>query len=198
MTPERILTFWFGDDVEALSSLDDLISLWFRKSEATDALIRERFGAAVEAASRGELDDLADTPRGRLALLVLLDQFPRNIYRGTPRAFATDARALSLALEGIEKGHDRELHPLQRLFFYLPLEHAEDLAMQDRAVELCRGLRSEAPVGMERYFDSFLDYAERHRDVIVKFGRFPHRNAILGRESSEAEREYLAQPGAGF
>lgn len=198
MTPDSILSFWFGDSALALSSLDQRISLWFGKSEATDATIRERFGAAIEAASRRELDHFADSPRGRLALLVLLDQFPRNIHRGTPGAFANDARALSIALEGIEKGHDRELHPVQRLFFYLPLEHAEDLAMQERAVELCRALHNEAPPGWDRYFANFLDYAERHRDVIAKFGRFPHRNAILGRESTEAEREYLAQPGAGF
>lgn len=197
MISEQILSFWLGDYSEA-GKLGERVAFWFTKSNATDASIRDRFGATLESAARGDLDHLAETPRGRLALLVLLDQFSRNIHRGTPRAFATDARALSLALEGIERGHDRELHPVERLFFYLPLEHAEDIAMQDRAVELFRALRSETPAGMERFFDGFLDYAERHRDVIVKYGRFPHRNAILGRESSEEEREYLAQPGAGF
>lgn len=197
MILEEILSFWIGE-AHRPEHLAAQIGLWFTKSEASDAVIRERFGSALEAASRGELDHLAESARGRLALLILLDQFSRNIHRGTPSAFATDARALALALDGIEKGQDRQLLPIERVFFYLPLEHAEDLAMQDRAVELFEKLRKDAPAGTERFFDGFVDYAVRHRDVIVKYGRFPHRNAILGRESTAAERDYLAQPGAGF
>lgn len=197
MMTETVLAFWMGE-AHRNEALGERVIFWFTKSEATDAALRERFGETFEAASRGELDHLAETPRGRLALLIVLDQFSRNIHRGTPRAFATDARALALALEGFEKGHDRALRPIERLFFYLPLEHAEDLAMQDRAVELFRALRQDAPPGTERFFDGFIDYALRHHEVIAKYGRFPHRNALLGRESTEEERAYLAEPGSGF
>lgn len=198
MNPETVLSFWFGDFADSPEALGKRIAFWFGKSDATDALIRERFGSALEAASCGELDRLADTARGRLALLILLDQFSRNVHRGTPQAFENDPRALALALDGIDKGLDRELHLVERVFFYLPLEHAEDLAMQDRSVALFQRLLDEAPAELKGYFASFVDYAERHRDIIARFGRFPHRNAVLGRESTAEELAYLAQPGSGF
>jgi uncharacterized protein (DUF924 family) len=126
---------------------------------------------------------------------LLLDQFPRNAYRGTPLAFAGDARAQEVTLMGLERGYQQRFTPLERLFFYLPLEHAENLALQDRSVELMRQLEAEAP---ELAKAQLADYAERHRAVIARFGRFPHRNEILGRESTPEEFEFLAEPGSSF
>lgn len=191
---DGILDFWFADAVETGQPQKH----WFTKDDAFDARIRERFGDDVEAALRGERDGWAATPRGRLALLILLDQFTRNIFRGTARAFAGDAQALALALEGLERGDDRALAPLQRVFCYLPLEHAEDPAMQVRAVALFTQLRDSVPAVRRDTFEGFLDYARQHRDVIDRFGRFPHRNAVLGRTNRPEENDYLAQPGAGF
>jgi uncharacterized protein (DUF924 family) len=182
----EVLAFWFGAPPLAVRTE------WFRKDPAFDEAIRERFGARVDAAIDGRLAP----PQGAestLARLILLDQFPRNLFRGQARAFAGDPQALALALALIEHGAERALHPLQRWFVYLPLEHAEDLALQDRSVALFAALAAEAPG-----FDSALDYAERHRDVIRRFGRFPHRNAALGRESTPEELAYLATPGSGF
>jgi uncharacterized protein (DUF924 family) len=164
---------------------------WFVKSEAFDAVLRERFGAAVEAALGGTLPAAwADAP---LAEILLLDQFTRNIFRGTPRAFAGDARALVLARAVVARGDDQRLDPVQRPFAYLPFEHAEDAACQDEAVRLFTALAAG-----DARFAGTLDYAHRHRDVILRFGRFPHRNAVLGRASSADELAYLATPGSGF
>lgn len=166
---------------------------WFRKDDGFDAQIRARFGALIDAAIAGALSDWDATPHGALARLIVLDQFTRNVYRGTPRAFAGDAGALALAVALTQAGQDRQLPPMLRAFVYLPFEHAEDLAMQARAVELFQ-LLSQAQPG----FESMLDYAERHLAVIARFGRFPHRNAILGRPSTPEEVEFLRQPGSSF
>lgn len=164
---------------------------WFRKSDAFDRLVAERFGDEIEAALAGTLPPAwAAEP---LAEILLLDQFTRNVYRGQPRAFAGDARALALAQGLVASGTDRALTTMERWFAYLPYEHAESLAMQDESVRLFSALAAED----QRLADA-LDYAHRHRDVILRFGRFPHRNAVLGRASTAAEQEYLAQPGAGF
>jgi uncharacterized protein (DUF924 family) len=196
---EDVLTFWFGADLDPSAPPPaDRQRQWFGKDEAMDRSIRERFGADVKGAARGELDDWAKLPRGRLALIILLDQFTRNIHRDTPQAFACDHKALALCLEGMAQSHDRTLVPLERVFFYLPMEHAEDLAIQDRSVTAFDTLLAEAPAGSEKAFESFLDYARRHRDIIARFGRFPHRNAVLGRISSQAEIDFLAQPGSSF
>jgi uncharacterized protein (DUF924 family) len=166
---------------------------WFRKDDGFDAQIRERFDALIDAAIDGGLRAWEATPHGALARLIVLDQFTRNVYRGTPRAFAGDAQALALAVALTDAGQDRLLPPMLRAFAYLPFEHAEDLAMQARAVELFQRL-SQAQPG----FDGMLDYAERHQEVIARFGRFPHRNAILGRASTPQEVEFLRQPGSSF
>lgn len=190
---QAVLDFWFGaaDDPQSGRPRRE----WFVKDPNFDARVRERFGPLVEAALQGGLAHWAAAPAGALALLLLLDQFPRNIHRGTPRAFAGDAQALRLAREVVDRAWDRELRPVQRWFVYLPFEHAEDLAAQQRSVELFTTLAREAPGdGVEEA----LDYALRHREVIERFGRFPHRNAILGRASTPGEVEYLSQPGAGF
>lgn len=190
---ESILTFWFGERPAGEPS-----GRWFNGGPAFDAEIRERFEGVVEVALNGGLEEWAATPRGRLALLLVLDQFPRNLFRGAARAFAGDPRALTLALDGIARGDDRALPPLLRVFCYLPLEHAEDPVLQDRCVELFTALRGETGPPEENLFDGFLDYARRHREVIARFGRFPHRNAVLGRADTATETAYLAEPGAGF
>ena len=166
---------------------------WFRKDDGVDAQIRARFGALIDAAIDGGLRDWDATPHGALARLIVLDQFTRNVYRGTPRAFAGDAQALALAVALTQAAQDQLLPPMLRAFAYLPFEHAEDLAMQARAVELFQ-LLSQAQPG----FEGMLDYAERHQEVIARFGRFPHRNAILGRASTPQEVEFLRQPGSSF
>ena len=159
-------------------------ALWFAKDDAFDRRFRESFLPLHEAAARGELDGWNATPTGALALMVLLDQFPRNSFRGTPRMYATDAAARSLAAAAIAAGHDRSVAFDLQKFFYLPFGHSEDLADQDRAVELCGRLGG-------RDFQQ----AEHHRDIVRRFGRFPHRNAILGRPATKEEEEYLASGG---
>lgn len=191
MNPADVLEFWFGAPGSAEHG--SLRKCWFEKDPAFDAEIRRRFLALVDEAAAGRLDDWADRPEGLLALIVLLDQFPRNLFRDAPRAFATDAQALALAQQALAQGVDAQLMPVARAFIYLPFEHSEDLAMQDRAVALFAALAQHGEA-----FASYLDYAERHRDVIRRFGRFPHRNAILGRASTPEEIAFLARPGAGF
>ena len=188
---QEVLDFWFlppDNPAYGQSRME-----WFRKDDAFDAQIRARFGALIDAAIDGGLREWDATPYGALARLIVLDQFTRNVYRGTPRAFAGDTRALALAIALTQAGQDEQLPPMLRAFAYLPFEHAEDLAMQARAVELFQ-LLSQGQPG----FDGMLDYAERHQEVIARFGRFPHRNAILGRASTPQELEFLRQPGSSF
>lgn len=185
-----VLDFWFGPT-------DEQRSVWFQRSDAFDAEIMRRFGAQVEAALRGELDAWQATTPGCLAMLMLLDQFTRNIFRGTPRAFAGDARALALARGLVAAGQDQALPPLRRWFAYLPFEHAEDLGAQDEGVRLLSALVAASGAHAAALAGA-LDYAERHRAVIRRFGRFPHRNAILGRISTPEELEFLTQPGSRF
>lgn len=178
-SPADVLAFWFAPGNEVR---------WFDTDPAFDAEIARRYAALVEAACSGELAGWAATPDGSLALCVLLDQFPRNIWRGTPRAFACDAEARRVASNAIAAGHDRTVPAERRLFFYLPFEHSEDLADQERCLALMRGLDDRDQ----------LHWAERHHAVIVRFGRFPHRNAILGRPSSAEESEFLCRPDSSF
>ena len=160
-------------------------SHWFSKDEAFDGEFRERFLAAHEAAARGELDGWGATPEGALALCILLDQFPRNAFRGTPRMFATDAQARAVAKSAIGAGHDRAVDPQLQQFFYLPLMHSEDIADQEMCVALTQGLATDSH-----------RFALMHRDIIRRFGRFPHRNDVLGRTSTPEEIAFLA--GGGF
>ncbi len=188
---QDVLDFWFlpPDNRDYGQARGE----WFRKDDAFDAHIRARFGTLIDAAIEGGLRAWEATPHGALARLIVLDQFTRNVYRGTPRAFAGDAQALALAVALTQAGQDQQLPPMLRAFAYLPFEHAEDLAMQARAVELFQ-LLSQAQPG----FDGMLDYAQRHQEVIARFGRFPHRNAMLGRPSTPEEVEFLRQPGSSF
>ncbi|MDI4631915.1 DUF924 family protein [Pelomonas sp. V22] len=188
---QQVLNFWFG----SLGSAEDdqLRGAWFRKSEVFDEEIRSRFGALLEQALAGGLKEWERSSHGSLARIVLLDQFTRNAFRNMPRAFAGDAEALRVSLALLESGKFKSLTTLQRWFALMPLEHAEDLAMQDRSVAAFEQLAAE-----DERMTGALDYAIKHREVVAQYGRFPHRNALLGRESTAAELAYLAQPGAGF
>ena len=185
-----VLEFWFGapDSPE----FGRPRAPWFVKSAEFDALIRDRFLATHEAAAAGALDAWSSRPLAALALAVVLDQFPRNMFRGTPRAFAADARALALARDAVGQGFDAVLLPVQRWFVYLPFEHAEDLGAQRESLRLFERLATDAAGA------GTLTYAMRHYAVIERFGRFPHRNAILGRASTPEELAFLAQPGSSF
>lgn len=193
-----VLAFWLGAYPLDEAAMHRVRPQWFTKSDAFDAELRARFGPTIEAALAGALDSWADTAEGRLALLIVLDQFTRNSFRGQPKSFAGDARALAVAQQGIALGHDQQVPPTARIFCYLPLEHAEDAALQAQSVALFQRLADEAAPEQQAFFAGTLDYARKHEDVIRQFGRFPHRNAIVGRESTPAEKDYLAQPGAGF
>jgi len=196
--PESVLAFWFGAPGSAAEVAGRQGKLWFGKSPVNDQRVIEHFTDTLAAASQGGLDHWADTPRGRLALMIVLDQFPHHLHRDRPQAFATDPQALALSLAALAAGEDRQLAPIERVFLYLPLEHAESVAMQDRSVALYETLAREAAADERALFDDFLDYARRHRDVVARFGRFPHRNAILGRPSTPEELEFLKQPGSRF
>jgi uncharacterized protein (DUF924 family) len=186
----EVREFWFG--AHDRPEFGRPRACWFQKSDAFDALVRDRFLSTHEAAAAGALDAWAARPLSALALAVVLDQFPRNMFRGSPRAFATDARALALAREAVAQRFDDVLLPVQRWFVYLPFEHAEDLDAQRGSLRLFERLATDA-AGAGTF-----TYAMRHYAVIERFGRFPHRNAILGRASTPEEIAFLAQPGSSF
>jgi uncharacterized protein (DUF924 family) len=186
---QNVVDFWFDESN---------VVCWFDASPSFDARIRERFGDTATAAAQGALDDWVATPTGWLALLLLLDQFPRNLHRDDGAAWAQDVKAQRVVLSGLARGDDRKLPPLQRVFAYLVLEHAEDATLQRRSVSLFEALCADAPPAQRERYEGFLDYARRHAEVIARFGRFPHRNAALGRTNTLEESHYLAQPGAGF
>ena len=196
---EQVLDFWFGAS-GADGSLDPTRKkMWFGDGRKHDAAIRERFGALHRRTSRGELDsEWAGTPRGLIALIVVLDQFSRHIHRDTPLAFTQDPAAQELVLDGLKRNVDREMIPVGRVFFYLPLEHAEDVELQRLCVRCLDGLARTVAEARRKEYEGFLDYARRHSDIIERFGRFPHRNAILGRASTPEEIEFLKQPGSSF
>ena len=190
MRPADVLDFWFG--LPGSPEYGKERDFWFKKSDATDAQIRERFLALHEAAAGGALDTWTSTAEGAVALVIALDQFPRNMFRGTPGAFATDARALSVAGSIVANGADRGLMPVMRLFAYLPYEHSESHDMQQESVRLFADLSAQSEL------KSLTTWARSHHDIIERFGRFPHRNEILGRVSTPEEIEFLRQPGSSF
>ena len=195
---DRILEYWFGKEDSDARVAETQSGLWWKKHPEVDADIRDRFANDLEAAAGGRHDDWLVFPRGRLALIILADQFPRNIYRGSRQSFAYDAHALRWCKQGLDAGADRELRVIERVFFYLPLEHSEAIADQHKSVELFSRLAQSVPSGMRGLFDGYVDYAQRHREIIERFGRFPHRNDILGRESTAEEIDFLQQPGSSF
>ncbi len=192
MKAQDVLDFWFLPP--SSEGYGKQRNVWFRKDDGFDADIARRFGPVIEQAVAGGLREWDDEgPQGVLARILVLDQFTRNAWRGTPASFSGDALALAAARQLVDSGADQALIPLQRWFAYMPFEHAEDAAMQARSVELFTALAQQV-----EGFGGALDYAHRHRGVIARFGRFPHRNPILGRASTPEELEFLAQPGSGF
>lgn len=198
-TAQDVLDFWFGELSDDGTAAPSIAARWFTKDPAFDAALRERFGETLARAERGELDALASSPEGRVALVIVLDQLSRNLYRGEGRAFSNDARALALAEEGVAAGELDLLAPMHAYFLLMPFMHAEDVDAQRRSVELFRRLAERAGSGpLRQMLDVAVDYAERHRVIVERFGRFPHRNAALGRESTPEELEFLTQPGSSF
>lgn len=184
VTIDTVLDFWFGETDPAN---------WFERSDAFDAVIAERFSDAVATARDGGFDAWATTPRGCLALIILIDQFSRNLYRDSPEAWSADAAALALTRHALAEGFDADLSVSERKFLYMPLMHSEAPADQEACVALFRTLAAESPDEAVS-----LDFAIRHRDIIVRFGRFPHRNEVLGRESTAEEVEFLKEPDSAF
>ena len=196
-TIKRVLDYWFADIGDSFDTKPHH-KRWFGGSGVVDQQIRTQFLAQVEQALAGELSHWAETAEGMLALTILLDQFTRNIYRGTGKAFAGDNSAQVLVRQGLQCGIDQQLSIIQRTFFYMPLMHAEDLAAQQQCMECFKQLQESAPAAGKATIQSNLDSAERHLRIIEQFGRFPYRNAALGRESTATELAYLSRGGARF
>ena len=201
---ESVLAFWFGADAagnDANTVAGRQSGLWWGKDAAVDQTIKTRFEASLLAARDNKLDDWAESPAGLLALILLLDQFPRNIYRDSATAFDFDELARQCCHLGLAQGYDQQLPPLQRVFFYLPLEHSEDVEDQEHCVQLFRALAKQIakddPASRET-FDGYLKFADRHHAIVARFGRFPHRNAILGRDSTAEEIAFLKEPHSSF
>ncbi|MBX3233318.1 MAG: DUF924 domain-containing protein [Labilithrix sp.] len=195
MSPAEVLEFWFGPPGSPPLASS---TKWYTKDAAFDAEVRARFGETHALAAAGKLDEWKETPRGRLALVIVLDQFSRNMYRGDARAFACDDRARDLALEALSTGEDRQLEPIERTFLYMPLMHAEDSDLQRKCIAAFAVLADKAPPDLQKYVANGLDYAKQHAEIIERFGRFPHRNEILGRDSTSEEVAFLKQPGSSF
>jgi uncharacterized protein (DUF924 family) len=196
-----VLEFWFGTRPYAGEAVSRRMRFWFGDDDApelqpqNDEAIRLRFADLASQAARGDLNAWESSPRRRLALILLLDQFPRHIYRGRARAYLQDRRALELAVGGMQLGADAALDPVERIFFYMPMQHAESQAVQEESVAAFRRLAAEAPAELSVIFADVVGYAALHRDIINRFGRFPHRNAVLGRTSSPEERQWLEENG---
>jgi uncharacterized protein (DUF924 family) len=197
-TQESIKEFWFGNNTDDAATAQAQAKLWWSKDDAQDRLITQRFATMTAQAGSGLLGAWLATAAGRQALILLCDQFPRNMYRNTPQSFAFDAKALQIAKDGLALQMDQQLRPIERVFFYLPLEHSEALADQEHAVRLFDALVKQSQPEHQTVFQNFLNFAIRHRDVIARFGRFPHRNAILGRVSTDEEVQFLSEPGSSF
>ncbi|MCC7460975.1 MAG: DUF924 domain-containing protein [Gammaproteobacteria bacterium] len=201
---QDVLHFWFGPRPWTAQSVQRRFALWFgdpKRPELTpqvDEAIRLRYGGLAREAASGELAAWESSPRRRLALILLLDQFPRSLYRGTAAAFATDRVALSLAITGLQLGADAVLDPVERIFFCMPLQHSESREVQAESVAAFRRLRDEAPPEMQALFAGVQAYAVQHHDIIERFGRFPHRNKALGREPTAEESAWLDTGGARF
>lgn len=197
----EVRRFWFGKLPLKPDGVSERLALWFgtdADEPSNDELVRSRFGPLIERAAAGQLAAWADSPRRRLSLILLLDQFPRHAYRGTERAFATDREALALTLSGMQSAADAALTPVERIFFYMPLQHAELRDAQEESVAAYRRLVNEAPAELSAMFTSALESAELHRSIVARFGRFPHRNRVLGRVNTAEEAAHLGHGGQSF
>lgn len=198
MSAEKLLQYWFGSCVEQPRELPERRRIWFVGESDFDDILRRDFAAAAHAAAAGEYDGWRTEPRTGLALLLLLDQLPRNLYRDDPRSYATDPAALAVADLMLASGMERNLAPVEAAFIGMPFEHAENLEAQDRAVAFFLGLCDRVTREPEETLRGFVEFARSHRDVIARFGRFPHRNRVLGRETTAAEESFMKAHGRGF
>jgi uncharacterized protein (DUF924 family) len=195
---DEILSFWFMEQELSAPQIDGRMDTWFGEDPVFDHEIAKEFSGDVERASEGKLDHWAHEPRGRLALILLLDQFRRNIYRNSPEAFEKDKAALKLCVEGAMEKKDRGLAPIHRVFFYMPLQHAESRKVQAKSREIYRRLAEAVSPTYKETFETIAQFADLHADIVEQFGRFPHRNKLLNRENSPEEEEYLAADGPTF
>ncbi len=195
---EAILGFWFKEQALSAPQIDRRMDIWFGEDDVFDHECKKEFSADVELASAGNLNHWAEDSHGRLALILLLDQFRRNIYRNTAQAFELDKAALKLCIEGARSKKDKGLTPIEQAFFYMPLQHAESLKVQDKAVAIFNRLSEAVSPTYRETFETMATFAELHRDIIEQFGRFPHRNKLLGRENTPEEDEYLAGDSPDF
>ena len=198
MSHEDVLAFWFGPLNEEGLATPDKAARWWKKDAAFDAEVLARFGSTWSAAMRGGHDDWMDAPHSLLALVIVLDQLSRNMFRGKAQSFASDARALSAAKKGIERGFDQQLVGHERLFLYMPFMHSEELATQDQCVALLSAFRDTSTGKLREELQQNVDFAVRHRDIIARWGRFPHRNQLLDRTSTAEELDFLKQPNSSF
>ena len=193
-----ITEFWFGDDPDDVATARQQGKLWWSKNPDLDLRIRQRFETTLLAAEKNQLADWENTPQGVMALVLLTDQFPRNMYRKTPRSFAFDTLARRFCRSGLQPDFYAALRPIERTFLHLPLTHSELLPDQEQAVALCAALVEQVAPSQKECFSGYLSFAIRHRDIIARFGRFPHRNRILQRQSTPEELDFLQQPGSSF
>jgi uncharacterized protein (DUF924 family) len=189
---QTVLNFWFGSLKSETDFPQNKSSMWFVNGAEYDGIIRSHFLELHDQASKGELDEWCETPRSMLALVILLDQFSRHIYRNNQKSFSQDAKTVSIVKQGIEDQFDKDLYFIERKFLYMPLMHAEDIVVQDLAIEMFTKLRDEVPAELKQQYSTSLSFAQSHHYVISKFGRFPELNEILGRNSTQKEGEFLA------
>ena len=195
---DAILSFWFKEHALAAPQIDRRMDIWFGEDRVFDLEVKKEFATDVDEASAGRLDHWAHSPRGRLALILLLDQFRRNVYRNTARAFEMDKAALKLCVEGAIAKKDKGLAPIERAFFYMPLQHAESRKVQEKSLALYTRLAQMVSPTYRETFETIAQFAELHRDIIERFGRFPHRNKLLGRQNTPEEDQYLAGDSPNF
>ncbi len=194
---EDVLSFWFGE-LTGPHALGANQQMWWKKDSELDAKIERRFGSHVERAAAGEYDDWTSQPRGALALIILLDQFSRNIYRQSPRTWENDAKSVALALAAVERGHHKTLRTVESQFLLMPLMHSEELAHHEMGLALIETMLAAVPEADAAGFAGWHNSAKQHADIVRRFGRYPHRNVILGRASSEEELAFLLEPGSSF
>ena len=195
---DAILSFWFKEQALSAPQIDRRMEIWFSEDPIFDHEIEKEFADEVAKASKGELDHWADSPLGRLALIILIDQFRRNIHRGTAKAFSKDRLALKLCVQGAMEKKDQGLTPIQKVFFYMPLQHAESRKVQAKSVELYSRLAESVSPTLRETFMTVAQFAELHKDIVDQFGRFPHRNKLLNRENTREENQYLAGDSPDF
>jgi uncharacterized protein (DUF924 family) len=188
---------WFGTSLDHPAAIAERLDWWFRADAERDAILAEKYAGLVEECAEGRRYRWLDQPEGRLALVIALDQLPRNLFRGTPRAFAYDAYTAALCLAAVHTGQDQMLRPIERAFLYMPLQHAEDLQAQQASVQLFERLAHDNPE-WPVFSEEFLPFARIHRTIVERFGRFPHRNRVLGRDSTPEEQHYLDGEGPSF